>query len=220
MLKQILLAALLLGAQIANADTYNLEDAGTYTIDLNTGLEWLDLSFTRGQSYNEVLNQLSTNPTLSGWRFATYDEFTEIFTSRGYGFSGQTKLTGTTNLFISDLLFDRLISNLGATINTGSDTVRARGILADDDSDGRRSFQYYGQINYTAGNFNYGYAQIGRVLDDDSGPQLGSFLVRQSVTSPVPEPSSGILMTVGLALTIFVTRVAVLKRNAIAQPEA
>ena len=48
MLKKILLVALLMLTQTANANTYNLEDAGTYTKDLNTGLEWLDLSFTRG----------------------------------------------------------------------------------------------------------------------------------------------------------------------------
>lgn len=206
MLKQILLAALLMGSQIANANTYNLEDAGTYTKDLNTGLEWLDLSFTRGQSYNEVVSQLSSNPSLSGWRFATFDEFSAIFTSRGYGFSGSTKLTTSTGLHPYDYFFETLISNFGVTISS-SGYVVSRGILADDRRSGIQNFQYYGQINFFGSpENNHGFATIGQVFDHDSGPQLGSFLVRESAVSQVPEPSTWILMMLGLIFIAYVNK--------------
>ena len=206
MLKQILLAALLMGSQIANANTYNLEDAGTYTKDLNTGLEWLDLSFTRGQSYNEVVSQLSTNPSLSSWRYATFDEFAGIFTSRGYPFYGSTKITSNTGLHPYDYFFETLTSYFGETISGPVRSV-SRGILADDRRSGTQNFQYFGQINFFGRpENNHGFATIGQVFDHDSGPQLGSFLVRESAVSQVPEPSTWILMMLGLIFIAYVNK--------------
>ena len=88
-----LLLGFLMISSVGNASTYNLQDFGDYTLDKNSGLEWLDTSFTIGKSYNEVLSMTAAGNSLEGWRFATYDDFTAIFTSRGYSFDGTEKIT-------------------------------------------------------------------------------------------------------------------------------
>ena len=52
-----------------------LIDNDTYTMDDVSGLDWLDLSATDGLAYNSVL---SLNP---GWRYATYDEVSVLYST-------------------------------------------------------------------------------------------------------------------------------------------
>lgn len=59
---------------ITPAHATALIDHGHYTTDTASGLDWLDMSFTRGQSYNQVAQRLSGGD-LDGWRFATSAEF-------------------------------------------------------------------------------------------------------------------------------------------------
>jgi len=53
---------------IANAD---LVDRGLQTYDTQSGLEWLDLSQTRGLSYTEVSAQFGAGGLYDGYRYAT-----------------------------------------------------------------------------------------------------------------------------------------------------
>ena len=54
-----------------------LIDNGTYTTDSLSGLDWLDLTETNNQSYNQ-------SPTLNpGWRHATHTEITGLLASTG-----------------------------------------------------------------------------------------------------------------------------------------
>lgn len=46
------------------------------TLDTNTGLEWLDLTHTFGESYASVESQLAT--TYAGWRLPTYAEIVQL----------------------------------------------------------------------------------------------------------------------------------------------
>ena len=52
------------------------------TIDDN-GLRWLDLSFTRAQTYNQVTAQLAAGQIFDGFRYATSAELAELFNSAG-----------------------------------------------------------------------------------------------------------------------------------------
>lgn len=63
------------------------------TLDTDTGLEWLDLTVTDNQSYDQVSALLST--TYKGWRLPTYDEVNHMISSH---------LTDTRNVFYSGLL--------------------------------------------------------------------------------------------------------------------
>ena len=67
-----------------------LIDNGTYTTDDVSGLEWLDLSITKGKSINEVAGQYPTTTAIhppagsySDFRFATSDEVQELYLNIG-----------------------------------------------------------------------------------------------------------------------------------------
>ncbi len=62
---------LLISASLSQAA---LIDNGIFTTDEATGLDWLDLTYTDGDSYNTTLAAISTGE-LVGWRFATTEEF-------------------------------------------------------------------------------------------------------------------------------------------------
>jgi hypothetical protein len=68
---------LLLGCSSASAA---LIDNGSYTTDTDNQLAWLDMSFTDGDSYNDVLFEIDGG-SLDGWRFATSGEVAGLLTS-------------------------------------------------------------------------------------------------------------------------------------------
>ncbi|MGQ2966014.1 PEP-CTERM sorting domain-containing protein [Methylophilus sp.] len=182
---------------MAHANSYNLVDYGGYTLDQNSGLEWLDTSFTKGKSYNQVLDLLGSAQSLDGWRYATYDEFKQIFTSRGYSFEGTSKLTASTPTVDDDLFFITLIDALGAT-DTRSTRKDLLGLTSEDYKNNNEDSQYYGFIRSTYNTNNItSYANFSRYEDSASTATLASFLVRTATL--VPEPESVIMMLLGLA---------------------
>lgn len=63
-------------AALMEGDLYENGD-GLTTIDTNTGIEWMDLTQTKGMSANEVL----ADPRFSGWRFPSAEEYTALIQS-------------------------------------------------------------------------------------------------------------------------------------------
>jgi len=59
-------------------------DLGNITRDTETGLDWLDVTETRGLSFNDVVAQLSPDGAYEGWRYATYSELDELILNFGY----------------------------------------------------------------------------------------------------------------------------------------
>ena len=47
-------------------------DLGTITRDTDAGLDWLDVTESRGLSYNDVTAQLGAGGTYDGWRYDTF----------------------------------------------------------------------------------------------------------------------------------------------------
>jgi hypothetical protein len=200
MFKKIIVITGLLLSPIANSATYNLVDNGTYTRDLNSNLEWLDLSFTQGLSYNSLLTELNTNSNLAGWRLASLPEFKGIFTSRGYLFSGGSIISETTSLQnFNDPFFSTIINHFGTTAVAGSQLL-SRGLLDEDYAPlSFQNSQIFGDIRYNT-NTKLGYTSLGKVLDNDSGSILGAYLVREASTAPIPEPDAIWLMLSGLGV--------------------
>jgi hypothetical protein len=60
-------------AEFISTDAYTQDD-GKATLDTSTGLEWLDLSETKGRSYNEIKGQLAEGGEFEGWRLPTANE--------------------------------------------------------------------------------------------------------------------------------------------------
>lgn len=193
-----LLLGLLLTSNFANANTVNLQDFGDYTLDGNSGLEWLDTSFTIGKSYNEVLTMTGSGNSLDGWRFATYDEFTSVFTSRGYTFVGTSKITANVPAQSNDPFFITFINLLGAT-DINSTTKDILGLTSEDYKGLREDSQYYGFIRsgYNSSNIT-GYASFSRYEDNKAAPTIASFLVRS--VSPVPAPNTWCMVLTGLII--------------------
>lgn len=186
---------------IANANSYNLVDYGTYTLDKNSGLEWLDTSFTLGKSYNQVLGMLGNGQSLEGWRYASYDEVTQIFTSRGYNLDGTEKITATTGKIDDDLFFITLINLLGET-DYSSTQKDLLGLTSEDYKNRNEDSQLYGLLRSTYNTSNsFSSVSFSRYDDSRSSTNLASFLVR--VATPVPEPESVIMMLLGL---IYISR--------------
>jgi VPDSG-CTERM motif len=81
LLRGLLLIAL--GSCSVGATPLPLEQIGNTTYDPNTGLEWLDLNLTAGQSYNSVLNGWNGYTTTQGFQFASRNEIIQLFTDAG-----------------------------------------------------------------------------------------------------------------------------------------
>src|SRR4051812_22029064 len=69
---------------VAYANTIPLVDEGPITYDPNTGLEWLDLTVTRGWSLNQTL--ASPYVTNDGFRAATQSELRSLYADVGITF--------------------------------------------------------------------------------------------------------------------------------------
>ena len=64
------------------AASADLIDVGDTTIDDDTGLEWLDLTFTAGQSFNSIIGGFG-GFVADGYRFATAAEVLTLFANAG-----------------------------------------------------------------------------------------------------------------------------------------
>lgn len=162
-----------------------LEDRGTTTVDPNTGLEWLDLSLTAGNSYNHVLEGSFT--TQQGYRFATAAEVIALF--RHAGWSG-------TDSKADSVAATQALLLLGTTLS-GPDQQRSW-MLYDPASDGTLAPTHVpaAVFGVRAGE---GFLSVPGLipLRDYSSPEIASALVRL-----VPEPSSLALLLVGSAYLI------------------
>ena len=68
-------------SSMANATLVSfLEDHGHYTTDLDTGIDWLDVTESVNKSYNYVSSQFGVGGEYEGWRYATAAELENMLT--------------------------------------------------------------------------------------------------------------------------------------------
>lgn len=87
MIKQTLALVGLILSISGNAAIESLDSSfGTDTItrDTDTGLDWLDVTVTRGLSYNQVTAQMGAGGIYEGWRYATMAELDTLISNFGY----------------------------------------------------------------------------------------------------------------------------------------
>lgn len=169
-----------------------LEDRGDTTYDPNTGLEWLDLSRTAGQSYSNVLNGWNGYTTSQGYRFATRDEVVQLFTDAGATYIGNPSLSGEpANLPAAT----QTLSLLGTTL-TQTDLRRSWMFYAPGTEPTLPSTEHvpsavFGVGIVYAGSSEQGFFLVPGLfpLQSYASPELASALVRA-----VPEPSTAALM--------------------------
>jgi uncharacterized protein YjbI with pentapeptide repeats len=159
--------------------------AGSITLDLATGLEWLDLGFSINRSFDDVSANFGPGGDFEGFRYATAAELITLYMNAGI-VNIDTNVLEAVNLTpVSNLL------NLTGTTwsGTGSGPF-AGGRVSDVHPSGGRRVSFYQVDNAGTG----GRANIltsGSSPDDAASPVDASHLVRatgQTITSVSPDP--------------------------------
>ena len=175
----------------------NLVDMGNYSSDAVTGLDWLELTETKGLSWNDVTAQLGPDGTLEGWRYATGVEFDVMVTGMGGTPSAGTTYTYRGFSAANNGVVQALLGHFGDL----SGKVYSLGLLADIYSSGLRwaSLLYDRPIHNgasTTGDViltHYAETLEAHPPEDND---TGSYLVRTSAA--VPEPATMLLLGTGL----------------------
>ncbi|GFO53511.1 hypothetical protein GMSM_05180 [Geomonas sp. Red276] len=219
----VILALVIVGLMTthASASLISADDprfgVGSCTLDTGTGLEWLDLTQTFGKSMDSINADSGVGGTFYGWRYATADELQTFYTNAGlYSSPGLSS-----NLFYAEWNLMGLIGFAPGYSNetayygsryvwgiTGTPVPPQTGLPA-----GRLiGSALYAAADYPVGTgFMRTYVNIGANVDDvtfrstDTWSAEGSFLVRDD-PSPVPEPSTLVLLTAGLAAAMWCRR--------------
>ncbi|EDY84252.1 hypothetical protein VDG1235_3883 [Verrucomicrobiia bacterium DG1235] len=171
-----------------------LVDRGDYTRDTDTGLDWLDMSFTDGLSYNAVGALLLPGGSLQGWRFATSAEFDGLINSAvGPALAPYTP-TGFDPAIFSQM--QTLVSLLGETLNL-SPTLSTIGYV----DSSSFTFADARQFSHTA---SQGFVRPASELDWDrpkstENDVTGSFLVRKSASSVPDAGSTAVLLSIAIS---------------------
>ncbi len=97
-------------AALISSDDINF-GAGAITVDTTNGMEWLDLTFSKGFSYNELSTEIMSGGLFSGFRIATFEEIQLLFT--------EADLPTIGSLTTDFAAVDALINLIGFTTQQG-----------------------------------------------------------------------------------------------------
>jgi hypothetical protein len=176
------LAGLVAFALFAAPASALISDNGASAIDSDTGLEWLDLTQTQGQTIATV--QSSALITTDGWAWATTAQVATLFTNAGF------LTTDNTNNPANDAAAALLLDVLGCTQFCGTVNATGRG-FADNGS------PWFSRPNYHTSGLGAGAAVISLQTTnvDLADSTAGHFLVRA-----IPEPGTALLVSTGLLM--------------------
>lgn len=189
-------------AALIEKDWLNYGD-NLLVIDTNTNLEWLDLSMTDGQTFEEVNSQLNIGNTFEGFRFATEVEIFNLYENAGFNYS----LNGQSTGFTDQSGYDALLKFMNMMTPTATGTPEENGtpinisINAYYDgapylsSDPFPQIVPMSQLTWWTTPFGlpglertdpfYESHQNGDWNSNQPSPSIGSYLVRESVV-PIP----------------------------------
>ena len=164
-----------------------LVDNGDSMIDTGTGLQWLDLTETLGDSWNTV--ESSAYVTADGYVHATEAQVITLFTNAGF------LTTDNTQNIANNTAANDLLNYLGCTQFCGTVNATGRGFADRDGTFTTRPFYRTSGLGAAAATTSLLTSNL-----DLTDPNAGHFLVR-----PVPVPASvwlfgsGLLGLVGMA---------------------
>ena len=193
---------------VAQADQSAFNDHGFYTEDTISGLYWLDVTETQGLSADDVIAEMVPGGRYDGWRYATKTELETMLANFGYWAHGNPCVyTGNvycdvhqglpgaqfyrTQEFVA--LFGDTESKYDAAISlTAEDPDNeygSRGLmehsLTPDFKEGARVIEFFS--SYSGNQIrNIWSGQAASHRNDKYDAQYGSFLVRETVPSPLP----------------------------------
>ncbi len=185
-------AGLTMGLAAAPASaTSILMNQGSTTLDPATGLEWLDLTLTAGQSYDAVAAGYG-GYTTGGWKYATRDQVAQLFTDAGGSgvYPEDAATAGNNTTFDAALALSLL---LGATFNTDDSAgfeFAGKGLISDaPDPTAHFYAEFVGVLIYDSNIFvgNLNTSSLSGPLNNLRDSTIGSFLVRSTLaTTPIP----------------------------------
>ena len=182
----LVISLMLFGAMPSQA--VPLVDLGNNTYDPNTGLYWLDVTLTRGKSYNDVINLMGIGQPLYAYRYATAAEVSTLFTDAGittpsYYFGPPNSETP---------FFQTLISLLGGADTSSSNIIDMLGIIGNLYSSGIQQEAYLYLSSQPGHEQQYAEVGEGGVNQDYRFTNVGSFLVATPLPATLPLFASGL----------------------------
>jgi hypothetical protein len=177
-----------------------LIDHGATTLDPSSGLEWLDLTATAGQSFNAVSGGFG-GYIAAGWQFATSAQVSQLFVHAGatgtypeISNSPTPNATYETTTILLGLLGATQPNTAGGGITGGAST----GMAGDGFASFRPVITFVGEFTPFGPNYT-GLILLGGSFIDASNvdPTIGSYLVRTAAVTPIPA-----------ALPLFLTALA------------
>ncbi|MCP4284786.1 MAG: PEP-CTERM sorting domain-containing protein [Gammaproteobacteria bacterium] len=199
MKKTILLLVTFCLSLSAQASLISNNDAGfganSITTDTDSSLDWLDLTFSKGFSYNQLVTETSAGGIFDGFRLAMMGEVQSLF--------GAASLPTTTTDITDLATVNVLIDLIGATRSQGSnlETLGVTGTAGGVGSHlgaGLDFFLANGAPMYRVGLGNISYGNT------FSATTIGGWLVRDSLS--VPEPPEILLFVTGILGLFFARR--------------
>lgn len=197
-----------LNATILSLDLFT-ENDNYLTRDSTTGLDWLDLSLTQGRSYSDVMDGYGGYTTTLGFRYATFQEVSELVVNSGYTIPIQFPIPNGTNYGTDQdnySILSELISSLGITSYTFSTAPTSAGLTSTavplfdplaGDTEGRLGIYLQVGPHPTRGEFYSVLSNSGYFSESTETSWQGSFLVKDQFLS-VPVPSTILLFSIGL----------------------
>ena len=185
----------------ANGALISTDDAafgvGSTTTDTESGLEWLDLTFSTGLSYDQITLQTVVGGTFEGFRLALVSDVRGLFDA-----AGLPTVTSDTNDFGA---VNALIDLIGSTSSQGGflESLGVTGSPGGPGSHLRAGLDFFignGQPLYRV---NLGSGAQGDTAAFDS---FGGWLVRDA--RPVSEPGAILLLLSGLLALVTVRTAA------------
>jgi len=176
---------------VANAGIINNGDFTT--VD---GADWLDMSFTDGKSYNEVLSLIQSGNTLFGWRVASFNEVEAMYRSFGYT---ETPNDTSDQYYVTNNGYDQVLQHLGSTYNGGTTYAFTVGYVNNigNNYSSQNTWQQVVQTGAISSNNNgfwrgdsWGNAQ------SNANSMIGTYLTRGGAV--VPEPSTLAIFVLGI----------------------
>lgn len=163
------------------------------TIDSVTGLEWLDVTATQGQSYNSVAAGFGGFIQL-GFRYATIGEVSTLYSHAGV--INQDGLFHAENAAGALLLI-----NLMGCTNNCNISVDSQGGLAEDEPFSPTAARGPFVAIFADRSRGVAVLSASSISKSQGYQDFGSYLVR-----PIPEPSISALLSLGLAVLSMTRR--------------
>lgn len=197
-----LFAALLATAAIGTSHAA-IVDHGDYLTDTATGLDWLDVTKSVNMSYNYVSSQFGTGGAFEGWRYATGNEFNGLIgawtgispSSFGSVSQQDNKIDGLVTL-LGDTLATFWLDQYGVPFPSARNETH--GIIADSQINMYHWTALIDDYDVAIDAPDSTIAHYSQYAGDQHDYFTGSYLVR-STTQTVPEPTTIVLMGMGLA---------------------